>query len=189
MRHYQNTAAVLPQGGFTKPKRPPTEETIIGRAPSGPCGTIPETPCAAVQARAAMESGLDEADVTIVHRRSPLLAAKAERPRMVENLPPYVAANSMPAGPEFHWARPATPEGPYLEGPIMQAAMSQAMELGSLATEDERHEHLLRSGSERGLLPAVAMFCIVAAAVSVVAAHNLDAIVPLLRTLRAAVLG
>ena len=188
MRHYQNTAAALPQGGFVAPKRPPTEETIIGRAPTGPCGTIPETPCAAVQARAAMEAGLDEADVTIVHRRSPLLAAKPERPRMVENLPPYVAANSMPAD-QFHWARPATPEGPYIEGPIMQAAMSQAMELGSLANENEEREHLLRSGSERGLLPAVAMFCILAATAAVFALHSIDRVAPLLRSLRATILG
>lgn len=188
MRHYQNTAAALPQGGFVAPSRPPTEETIIGRAPTGPCGTIPETPCAAVQARAAMEAGLDEADVTIVHRRSPLLAPKRERPRMVENLPPYVAANSMPAV-EFHWARPAAPEGPYLEGPIMAAAMSQAMELGSLANEHEQREHLLRSGSERGLLPAVAMFCILATTAVVFALHGIDKIAPLLQTLRASVLG
>ena len=196
MRHYQATAAALPRGGFLPPKRAATEETIIGRAPTGPCGTIPEQPCAAVQARAAMEAGLDEADVTIVHRRSPLLAAKADPPRMVENLPPYVAANSMPGGKEFHWARPAVAEGPFLEGqPAMaSAAMSQAMELGALADADiEEREHLLRSGSERGLLPAVATFCVLALTAAVVAIHSADRITPLLQSLwqsaRAAVLG
>lgn len=141
------TVPEAPYAGMRAPTLP--EKTVIERSPFDP-EPAPE---------AEPESG--PLDDDFEPDTEPFTPMRAAPPRMVENMPPFVAANSMP---RFHWAAPAyVPLGYPLRG--VDAIDDDAKLLGRLPAEDQREdrEHLLRGGAEHGAIAAAMLFFVVVA--------------------------